>query len=83
MDLDDQSICAGSDGSPRDRRDVVRMSGGMRRIEDDRQVRQIFQDGNCIDVRRISCGGLEGANSAFSQHHLFVATRENVFCRHQ
>ena len=83
MDFDDEPICACGNGSTRDGGDVIGVTCGMRRVEDDRQVGEVFQNGDGVDVGGVARGGLKGADAALAQDDLFVAARQKILGRHE
>ena len=60
-----------------------RVARGMAWIKDHRQMRQMFQNRNGIDIGRVARGSFKGADAALAQHHALVTPRQNIFGRHQ
>ena len=55
----------------------------MRRINDDRQVGFAFEHRHTSDVHHIAVGGFKCADAAFAENNIVIATRCNVFSRHE
>ena len=81
--FDDKPVRARGDSGARDCRDVISMTRRVRWIENDGQMREIFQHGNRVDIGRVARGRFECADAALAQDDLFVAAREEVFGRHE
>ena len=63
--------------------DEVAAAGGVARVDDHRQVRELLQHRHRGEVEREAVGGLEGADPALAQQHVRVALLEHVLGRHQ
>src|SRR3972149_6980422 len=71
--LDEQAIGSGGDTGPRDGSHVLPFAGCVRRIEDDRQVTQLLDDRDRVDVGGIARVLLERAKAALAQHQAAIA----------
>src|SRR4051812_12847456 len=60
MDFDDQSMGPRRHGGARHRCDLVTPSRAMARVDNDRQVAELLDDGDCRDVQRVAREALEG-----------------------
>ena len=73
MDFDDQAISPGRNPGPRDGGNIIRVASAVAGVENDGQVRKVFEDRNGVDIGGIARGGFKGADAALAQHHLLVA----------
>ena len=78
VDLDHQPVRTGGERSSSHRRDQRSVAGGVRRIDDHRQVRERLDHGHRAEVERVARGGLEGADAALAEHHVRVAVGHDV-----
>jgi hypothetical protein len=81
--LDDDPVGARGGGGQRQRPDEVAPAGGVARVDDHRQVRELLEHRHGHQVEREAVGGLERADAALAQHHVRVALLEHVLRRHQ
>ena len=72
------AAAASDSGSTRSRR-----PGGVARVDDDRQVRELLEHRHRHQVEREAVGGLERADAALAEDDLLVALLEDVLGRHQ
>src|SRR5664279_5182543 len=76
--LDDDPVGADGGSGERQRQHQVAPPGGVARIDDHWQVRELLEHGHGHQVEREAVGGLECADAALAQHHVGVAFLENV-----
>src|SRR5438067_6658750 len=81
--FDQKTISASGDRRASHRRDFVSPACSVRRIDQNRKMRQFLDDRNRRDIERISRVILEGADSALTEHHIVVATGHDVLRRQQ
>ena len=67
----------------RERLDQPALAGGVRRVDDDRQVRQVVHQRHRREVQRVARGRLERPDAALAQDDLRVAGRGDVLGGHQ
>ena len=81
MDLDDQTVGAGSHGGERERRHVRRLPGPVARVDDDRQMRDLVHDRDGRHVEDVARRGLAATDgqAALAQHHVRVPLAQDVF----
>ena len=82
MHFDDQSVGADRDARAGERRDQAALAGGVARIENHRQVRQLIQRRDGRDVAGVSGDGFKRPDAALAQDHVRIAVGDNVFGRH-
>ncbi len=83
MHLDHDPVGARRNRGPADRSNQAAPAGGVRGVGDDRQVRKFPDQGDSGDVKGVAQFGLEGADAAFTQHHVGISSRQQVFGRQQ
>jgi hypothetical protein len=83
MNFDDQTIGPARDSGTRYRQNVLPFTGGMARVEKDRQVSLGFEHRHSVDVGRVAGRGLKSPNPALTEHDAPVAVRDDVFGSHQ
>ncbi len=83
VDLHDDPVGAHRGGCQRQRQHEVAPPGGVARVDDDRQVRELLEHRHRRQVERVAVGGLERADPALAQQHVRVALLEDVLRRHQ
>jgi hypothetical protein len=71
------------DGGAGERHDQLALAGAVRRVDDDRQVRQRVHHRHGADVQGVAGGGLEGPDAALAQHDVEVAALGDVLGGHQ
>src|SRR6267143_3220631 len=81
--LDDEAVRARGDRRQRHGADQRPPAGGLRRIDDHRQVRELSHQGHGVEVERETRRGLEGPDAALAQDHVAVALRQDVLSRQQ
>jgi len=79
MDFDDEAVCAASDSGFGHRCDQGFFAGAVSRIDDDRQMAQLFDQRDCGQRKCVAGFLFEGANAAFTENHIWVAVGKNVF----
>ena len=83
MNLDQKTIRTRGHSRARHRRNLVPTAGSMRRIGDDRKMRQLFDHRNRGDIERVSGVVLERSDAAFAKDYVAVAACHDVFRRQQ
>jgi hypothetical protein len=83
VDLDDDAVGPRRRRRERQRLDERALPGGVARVDDDRQVRQLAQHRHGHEVEREAVARLVGADAALAEHHLLVALLQHVLRRHQ
>src|SRR2546422_7761639 len=81
--LDDEAVRARGDRRQRHGADQRPPPGGLRRIDDHRQVRELAHQGHGVEVERETRRGLEGPDAALAQDHVAVALRQDGLSRQQ
>ena len=67
MHLDHEAVGTGRDRGARHRRDQVAAAGRVRRVDDDRQVREHLERGDRREIERVARVRLEGADAALAR----------------
>src|SRR5216110_2798156 len=70
MDLDDEPVSASSYSGSRHRLDVLPMAGTVARVDEDRQVSELLQHRDGVEVEREARGGLERPDAALAEDHV-------------
>ncbi len=83
MHLDDEAVRAARGGGQRHGRNEAVDAGGVARVDNDRQVRQLVQHGHGREVERVAGVVAEGADAALAEDDLLVAAGHDVFRAHQ
>ncbi len=81
--FDDEPVAPRGHGGARHRRHLVALPRPVARVNQDRQVAELLDDGDRRDVERVARVALERADAALAQHHVHVAARQDVFRRQQ
>ena len=83
MDLDHHPVRPDRDAAEREWLDEPALPGGMRRIDDHRQVGEVVEERDRGEVHRVARVGLERADAALAQDDVGVAAADDVLRRHQ
>src|SRR5579883_778861 len=83
VDFDDEPVCPRRHRRARHRQDLVSSAGAVRRIGNDRKMRERLYDWNRGNVHCITGGVLEGADAALAQDHIVIAAGKNIFSAQQ
>ena len=83
VDLDHDPVGARRDAGQRHRLDQPALAGGVRRIDDHRQVGQVVEQGHGRQVERVAGVRLEGPDAALAQDHVGIARADDVLGGHQ
>ena len=81
--VDDHAVSSDRDRGPGQRQDQVASAARVRRIDDDRQMRQPLGDRDGADVERVAGRRLERPDAALAENDVEVATLRDVLGRHQ
>ena len=81
MNLDDEAVGAGSSSRQRQRHDPVAAPGGVRGVDDHRQVGHSLQRRHRHEVQREPVRALERADAALAQDDVGVVLLEHVLGR--
>ena len=83
MNFDHQAIRAGGDTGFGGRGNQVPFAGGVTGIADHRQMAQLLEHGDGVDIQCVARVAFKGADAALAQHHLVVAVAQHILGRHQ
>src|SRR3990172_3437102 len=83
MDLDHDPVRPHGNGRQRQRGHEIPFSGGVTRIDDDRQVRQLLQRRDRRKVQRIPGVLFEGPDAPLAEDNIVVSLGHDVLGRHQ
>ena len=78
MDLDDRAVQPGGCGRQYERLDQRPASGRVRRIQDDRQMRQLLEAQRAAEIAHVARLRVEAANAALAKHDVLVAFQKYV-----
>lgn len=81
MDLYDEAVRTGRDGTVGEGVDQIPAPGPMTGIGDDRKVGFLLQKGDRGQVEGIAGGGFEGPDSPLAEHDVRVSLAHDVFRR--
>ena len=81
--FDEQPVRADGDGRARERQHFLSLAGSVRRIHEDRQVRDPLDVGDRREIERVPGVVDERPHAALAEDHLVVALREQVLGRQQ
>src|SRR5207244_11943704 len=79
----DEAISASCYSGSRYRLDVLPMAGTVARVDEDRQVSELLQHRDGVEVEREARGGLERPDAALAEDHVGVAAAQDVLGREQ
>ena len=83
MDLDQQPVGAGRNRGAAERGHHPRLAAGVRRVDDDRQMRLSFEHRNRSDIEHVAIRRLEGAYAALAENDVVIAAGGDVLGGHQ
>src|SRR5678816_4488466 len=83
MNLDDQSVCTGSDSRKSKRQYEIGYTTCMTRIDYHWEMALTFDNGNRRDVECVSRRSLERPDSPLADNHLTVPVRHDILGRHE
>ena len=73
VDLDHDAVRADRDAAERERRDEPALAGGVARVDDHREVRQLVEERHGREVQGVPGVRLERPDAALAQDHVRVA----------
>ena len=83
VNLDLQAVGAGGGGGERHGLHVAGVAGGVARVRDDRQVREVVDHGDGVQVEGVAGARLVRADAAFAEYDVIVALAHDVLSRHE
>src|ERR1035441_2916679 len=83
MDFHDQAVGADGHGGARKRRNQAALAGGVARVENHRQMRELVQHRNGRDIASIAGSRFKGPYAALAENYIGVAVGHDVLGRHQ
>ena len=83
VDLDQQTVGARRDRRERDRRDEIPLAGPVRRIRQNRKVREALEERDRVHVEGVARIPLERPDAALAENDVAVSAREDILGRKQ
>ena len=83
MDFDNQPIGSGGDRCIRHRRHQMGVTSGVRRIDNNGQMSQLFQYRHRRDIEGIAGSGLKGTDTALAEDNASIPFRKDILGAHQ
>ena len=83
MHLDDETVAAAGGRGQCHGAHKARDAGGVTRVDDDGQVRQLLEHRHSRKVERVSRVVIVGADAALAEDNLLVAAGHDILCAHQ